>query len=245
MCKRAGLLVGWDDSSRRALVTWANCDSWDCSDCKVRMAERWALRAELGVRELLAQGDVLDFVTITSHEKLRDFEATERVWRVAWQALYHALKRQKLSLEYMIVPEKHKSGRMHVHALWNAGVSERWLKNNARKRGLGYQCKIIPISNSGFAQKYITKYVGKDLGEEVPPHFRRVRVSQGWAEIPDPVSATCGLRWEFVGTNGALSIVYEECQEKHITLIDIETGAIFDDVDLGTTVYAGNVLNSR
>jgi len=191
----------------------------------------------MGAREILRRGEPLDFVTITSHEKLPDFAATERVWRDAWGKLYSALKRRNPSLQYMIVPEKHKSGRMHVHALWNAGVSQRWLKNNARSRGLGYQCKVIHVDGAGYAQKYIVKYVGKDLGSNVPAHFRRVRVSQGWTEIPEPITDAQALRWEYVGTNGALSLVYGECQAKGITLIDLETGAIFDDVDLGTIVY--------
>jgi len=70
MCTRAGLLIGWDFSSKRALVTRANCDSWNCDECARRMASRWVLRAQIGVRKFLADGDVVDFVTITSHEKL-------------------------------------------------------------------------------------------------------------------------------------------------------------------------------
>jgi len=236
VCKRAGLLIGWDDGSKRALVTWARCESWNCDECRKWMAEKWALRAEIGARQILNSGDRLDFVTITSHERLHSFEATEQVWRHAWAMLYNALKREKPTLEYMIVPEKHKSGRMHVHALWNAGVSQRWLKNNARKRGLGYECKVVHVDSSGHAQKYVVKYVGKDLGADVPTHFRRVRVSQKWARVPEPDSNTSGLRWEHVGTNGALSLVYQECQHKGVTLIDLATGEIFDDVDLGTTV---------
>jgi hypothetical protein len=202
------------------------------------MAEHWALRAEIGARQIMGEGGCLDFVTITGHEKLPDFASTERVWRHAWSALYAAIKRQKRDFQYMIVPEKHKNGRMHVHALWNAGVSERWLKTNARKRGLGYQCKVKHVDGSGSAQKYVIKYVGKDLGSDVPAHFRRVRVSAGWADIPEPSTPLAALRWEHVGTNGALSIVYAECQAKGITLIDLQTGLIFDDVDLGTTIYA-------
>jgi hypothetical protein len=202
------------------------------------MAERWGFRAEMGARALLSSGAPLDFVTITGHEKLPDFAATERVWRKAWQPLYHALKRQKRDFQYMIVPEKHKNGRMHVHALWNAGVSQRWLKNNARSRGLGHQCKVIHMDTSGQAQKYIVKYVGKSLGDSVPAHFRRVRVSQGWAAIPAPENELSGLRWEHIASNGALQAVYEECAAKLITLIDLLTGEIFDDVDLGTTIYA-------
>jgi len=238
MCKRAGLLVGWDYKSRRALVAWAHCDSWACEDCRQRMAERWSLRAEMGAREILRRGECLDFITITSHEKLYDFAATERVWRKAWEPLYHALRRRNAGLMYMLIPEKHKSGRMHVHALWNANVSKKWLKDNARARGLGYQCEVLHVDGSGRAQQYVVKYVGKSLGDHVPPHFRRVRVSQNWTRIPDAQSELSNLTWEHVGTNGALEIIYREAKAKGITLIDISTGEIFDDVDLGTTVYA-------
>jgi len=195
------------------------------------------MRAFMGARKLIAQGDKLDFVTITGHEKLKTFSATEAVWRKAWNPLYCALKRKKPSLEYIIVPEKHKDGRMHVHCLWNANVTQKWLKDNARTRGLGHQCKIIHISDSGAAQHYVTKYVGKDLGADCPAHFRRVRVSHDWVDIPKPATNTMGLRWEYVGTNGALQTVYDECQSKHITLIDQKTGQIFDDIDLGTMVW--------
>jgi hypothetical protein len=238
MCIRAGLLIGWDFGSKRALVTRGNCDSWKCVECAKRMAERWILRAGIGARALLNAGDKLSFVTITSHEKLKTFAATEVVWRDAWGKLYNALKRVKPDLCYMIVPERHEDGRMHVHALWNAGVTERWLKDNARKRGLGYMADVSPIHHSGSAEKYVTKYVGKSLGDDVPERFRRVRVSQNWAEIPEPDSPTKNLTWEYVASNGALQTVYEQCEERGISLIDIKTGEYFDDVDLGTMLWS-------
>ena len=185
---------------------------------------------------MLARGDKVDFVTITSHEALPDFASTEAVWRDAWSKLYAALKRKQPSLEYMIVPEKHKDSRMHVHAVWNAGVSQKWLKDNARKRGLGYQAKVVSISESAPAVRYITKYIGKDLGEDVPAHFRRVRVSRGWADISPPVNEYASLRWEYIGSNGALNEVYKECHARNVALIDLETGEYCDDIDLGTIV---------
>jgi len=239
VCQRAGVLIGWDVNAKRALVVRADCDSWNCAECCGRMAEKWALRAEMGARQILRAGETLDFVTITSHEKLPDFASTERVWRLAWAKLYSALKRKKNNLQYMIVPEKHKDGRMHVHALWNANVSQKWLKDNARKRGLGYQCKVIHVPHSGRAQKYVVKYVGKDLGTDTPAHFRRVRVSHDWADLPAPNSPTQGLTWEYIGSNGALAVVLDECQAKRISLIDAETGEYWDAVDLGTiSTYA-------
>lgn len=239
MCKRAGLLVGFDIAAKRALVTRADCDSWNCPECAARMRERWILRAEIGARALLGDGLRLDFVTITSHERLKTFAATEIVWRDAWDRLYKAIRRKAEIFEYMVIPEKHQDGRMHVHALWTAGVSQKWLKDNARKRGLGFMADVRRVETVQNATRYVTKYIGKDLGDEVPPHFRRVRVSRNWAEIPVPVTDVSDLEWCYVGSNGALSLMYERCKREAYDLIDLSTGAFFDDVDLGTIVWNG------
>jgi len=236
MCKKAGLLIGWDMVARRALVTRADCDSWNCPECAARMAENWKMRAMIGVRQYIAAGLHVDFITITSHEKLPDFAATERVWREAWPVLYAALKRRAIKLEYFIVPEQHKDGRMHIHALWTADVTQKWLKDNARKRGLGYQCKRKPVLDPLNAVRYVGKYIGKSLGEDVPKRFRRVRVSQGWPEIPLPITPLVGLRWEYISSNGALAVVMAECQAKHIDMIELTTGEFYDADDLGTLV---------
>jgi len=236
LCKKAGLLIGWHKTEKHALVARANCDSWTCEECALRLGNNWGLRAEMGARALVDHGDTVDFVTLTSHEKLPNFEATEAVWRSAWGALYNALKRQNNALAYLMIPERHKSGRMHVHGIWNAAVTQRWLKDNARKRGLGYQCKVVHITTERYASKYIAKYLGKSLGADYPARFRRVRCSNNWVDIPEPTTQSDDLRWEYVGTNGALQSVYDECQAKHITLIDQKTGGRFDDVDLDTIV---------
>lgn len=239
MCKLAGLLIGWDDVARRALVTRADCDSWKCPECSKRIAENWRLRAAIGVRQYIGAGRHVDFITITSHEKLVDFAATDAVWRKAWPVLYAALKRRSTTLQYFIVPEKHKDGRLHVHALWTAGVTQRWLKSNSRTRGLGYQAKVKHVESANHAVRYVTKYIGKDLGDTVPKHFRRVRVSSGWPDIPAPITPLVGLRWEYVNGNGTLAVVMAECQAKHIDMIDLRTGEFYDAEDLGTiSTYA-------
>lgn len=237
MCKLAGLLLGWDEVTRRVLVTRANCDRWACPECAVRLREQWMLRAQIGVRQYIGEGLHVDFITITSHEKLPDFASTERVWAQAWPVLYAALKRRSSKFQFFIVPEKHKDGRMHVHALWTAGVKQKWLKDNARKRGLGYQAKVKPVTDAVHAVRYVGKYIGKSLGDDVPKRFRRVRVSQGWPEIPIPVTPNVGLRWEYISTNGALALAYDEVMRKNYDMIDLKTGEYFDDVDLGTVVW--------
>lgn len=228
MCDRAGLLIGWDYKARRALVTRANCDSWTCPECARRLSERWIMRAQIGVRQFLNEARAVDFITMTGHEKLKTFEDTERVWRLAWPVLYAALRRRDPDLQFFLVPEKHKSGRMHVHALWTAGVTKRWLKDNARRRGMGYEADVKHVDDPLRAVRYVTKYVGKSLGANVPKRFKRVRVSQGWPEIPEPVTEQSGLKWEYLSEFSAVAAALMEAKARDIWVIDKETGATFE-----------------
>ena len=232
MCKRAGLLVGWDYGAKRALITHANCDAWECPECAQRMKQRWLMRAEMGARRIINDYDFLDFVTLTSHEKNRSFESSYRVWREAWPVLYAALYRQRTGFQFMIIPEQHLDKTLHFHCLWNAGKAERWLKDNARERGLGYILDVQAVCEPVHAVRYVTKYVGKSLGDNVPARFRRVRTSQAWPDIPDPNTMLSGLRWEYLREFSAVAAVMRECQAKRFALIDIETGENFETVDL-------------
>lgn len=238
MCKNAGLLVGWDLVGLRAFITQADCKMWACTECAEKMRARWVLRAEIGVREFLHDDIRVDFITITSNEKLTNFAQTEYVWRDAWAKLYAALKRKNKALEYFIVPERHKDERMHVHALWTASVTKKWLKDNARKRGLGFMADVTEVKTVKGATGYVTKYVGKDLGEDVPKGFRRVRVSQGWAQIPKPETEHNLYRWEYVLNEQDLAIIVERCQKRHIDMINVKTGEYWDWDDFDISVNA-------
>lgn len=228
MCKKAGVLFGWDIKAKRVLVTRGTCDSWSCPECAKRMRDNWSLRAQIGIRKFLAEHQFVDFVTLTSHEKLPNFAATERVWRDAWPTIYNALKRRNPGFQYMIIPEKHKNGRMHVHAIWTAGQGTRNLKNIVRTRGLGYKLDVSAIISPIDAIRYVVKYVGKDLGKDVPPKFRRVRVSQGWPDVPEPNTPQSTLRWEYTRNEQAFWIMCENAQARNCTMIDAATGGIFD-----------------
>jgi len=234
LCKRAGLLVGWDEKQKRALIAHANCDSWTCDECAKRMKDNWLMRAQIGIRKFKAEGCQVYFVTLTSHEMLATWEACERVWRKAWPVLYAALKRKDANLQYLMTPEQHEDGRMHMHALWTANVTQRWLKDNARSRGMGYMVDVSQVRSELSASRYLAKYLSKQLGNDVPKRFRRVRTSQGWPDIPAPQNALVELKWEYISGNGLLLAVYRECEAKGYDLIDVETGEFFDDVDLGT-----------
>lgn len=236
MCKRGGLLYAIDSLTHRCLVTDADCNSWKCPECSANKASHWKLRAELGAKRLLEQGIAVDFVTMTCNPKLKTWEATSAVFPDAWSKLHKRLNRRADTREYLTVIERHKSGRLHAHAIWSFGVSERWLKDNAAECGLGYEAKVKPLTEPHHATRYVSKYIGKSLPDGTPAHFRRVRVSAGWAELPEPVTESSGFEWHYCGTNGALQTLYERCDAEKLSLIDIRTGEIFEDEDLGTIV---------
>jgi len=241
MCKRGGLLIAYLYDDHKALVTDADCDSWKCPECAARLAARWSLRAEIGAKRFLEAGITVDFVTLTSHERNRTFEAGNEVWKDAWHKLHHRLNKQASTCEYILIPERHQKGGLHVHALWTFGVSRRWLKDNARACGLGYQADVKRVAEARFAVRYVTKYVGKSLGDNVPAHFRRVRVSAHWAEIPHPENECSTYDWHYIGGNGAQEAAIEHCERERLQMIDIRTGETFDAVDLGTITLSDYV----
>lgn len=234
MCKFGGLLYAIDGNSKRCLVTDADCNSWKCPECAAKNATRWTLRAELGAREFLQAGQRVDFVTITCNPKLTTWEATAEVFPHAWGKLHKRLNRQADTREYLLVIERHKTGRLHAHALWTFAVSERWLKDNAAECGLGFMASVSRLREARFATSYVSKYLGKALPESTPTHFRRVRVSKAWANVPAPVNEYSELSWQYVGGNGELNMLYRRCTDERLTMIDVRTGEIFEDVDLGT-----------
>lgn len=237
MCQRGGLLIAYVLEQSKAFVTDADCDSWKCPECKEKLRDKWSLRAEMGVRALIGQGCKVDFVTLTSHERNQTFASGAAVFPHAWGQLSKRLKRQSEVREYFMVAERHKSGALHMHCLWTFGVSKRWLKDNARECGLGYMADVQEVQTVLAATKYVTKYLTKSLGDEVPPRFRRVRVSSGWADVPEAHSDQSAYEWQHIAGNGALNEAYKECERQGLTMVDVRTGEIFDDVDLGTIAW--------
>ena len=249
MCARGGLLISYDPQAHRALVTDADCDSWKCPECSQRLREKWTRRAQHGALVLQQAGAHLYFATITSHERNRTFEAGAAMFPDGWAKLHKRLNRTSNIREYLLVPEHHKDGRLHMHAIWTFDVKTRWLKDNGRECGFGYKNQIgrrghvdEEIGEITDVGAYVSKELGKQLGYVMPPRFRRVRTSAGWAKAPGPEADLSGLDWHYIGSNGALQAAYEECARQHMTMIDVRTGEVFDDVDLGTIVYSVGML---
>ena len=235
MCKKAGLLVAFNRATKLVLVTRADCDTWSCDECSKRMSSKWSMRASMGARDMITQGQCVDFVTVTSHEKLKTFSQCNYVWPSAWKKLYSRLMYAYTSdcrAQYLLVPERHKDGRLHVHALWNFTVTHAWLKKNARSCGLGYQCDVKSVKNGLNAARYVAKYLSKSLGDDVPKRFRRVRTSRNWIDTESPKSFLSDLKWTYVTTNRELESVYKSAQYLGYDMFDVGSGQLFDDVYL-------------
>jgi hypothetical protein len=129
----------------------------------------------------------VQFVTLTSHEKLQSAELTFAVLAKAWNKLNRRAKREAERLGYtayyVSIPEQHKSGRWHLHMLYSPALPLRFWKDNARASGLGYQCAVRDFEAHGRAGQYMLKYLRKSLKTSVngwAKSMRRIRHSNNW-----------------------------------------------------------------
>lgn len=155
------------------LIHKLRCKQWTCEYCSRINALQHKIRIADGIRELQDKGYKFGFVTLTSHEKLKGFEATYTVWKKAWEKLsqrYRRVCNAKFGVDahFVYVIETHKDGRLHVHGFVFNDISKRWWKDNARGCGLGYQVELLPVENAGHAVSYVTKYLTKQCGQDYP-----------------------------------------------------------------------------
>jgi len=161
------------------------CKLWSCPVCGPINATLWAWRADAGAR-LLGKEHPLAFITLTSHEKLAA-NASLRVLPSAWGKLQDRLRRAA-SGQYLIVPELHKNGRVHLHGLFTHGLKKKWFKDNARECGMGYQVDSQEVISLGGVAAYVTKYLTKSIVEpQFAKGFRRVRTTRNWPKLPEKI----------------------------------------------------------
>lgn len=161
-----------------------DCGSWSCPACARKNARKAVFMAAHGSEILKGEGCQLDFVTVTSHEKLAA-AASLKVLPKAWNKLNTRIKRVVHRPEYFSVPEQHQDGRWHMHVIVNFHLPRKWWKDNARSCGLGYQSDVQEVLSVGGVAKYVAKYQGKMLqNTNLPKYLRRVRHSNGWPQLP-------------------------------------------------------------
>lgn len=191
---RVPYMLGVSSAEKRAMVFRPRCKVWSCPVCGPANAWVWAFRANSGAHALYDRGKPLDFIAITSHEKLTPAQS---FWVApkAWMKLQMRIRRETGGFEYFCVPEVQKNGRVHFHLVTTAALSKKWWKTNARECGFGFQSDRKEVYDLGGVIGYMSKYLTKTLHvADLPKGTRRVRTSRGWPKAPqrDPPEG-----WEF------------------------------------------------
>lgn len=185
ICKNFRAILKADDmDTGDMLVARTRCKKWTCDYCAERNRRVWRARIINAVTEV---GGHWQFLTVTAHENWRGETASLRNIRNNIDRLQKRIMRKVRKTDtghYVRVLEKHKDNSVHVHYMLQGKITNKWLKDNARECGLGYQAKVIDMKHGGGAGAYITKYMTKDIGA-FPAHVRRIVVSQGFPRLPE------------------------------------------------------------
>ncbi len=179
-------LVGDNAKSTKRKITKARCKLWDCEYCAPLNRTAHYNRIANGIDKLLKNGNDLQFVTITCHEKWRGHNESIRNWRKNKDKLLARYRRKHTKQcdgkgDYVYIPESHKDGSIHIHGIFTGYFKNSWWKNNSRESGLGYMAKSSQLTSALQAINYILKYIQKEMGKEQPVKgFRRINYSQGF-----------------------------------------------------------------
>lgn len=201
-CKnsKSPLQLGTNHDAKKAVLYHPRCGLWSCPVCAQINQMLWTWRAAIGGREMAEKYGYCSFLTLTSHEKL-DADASTDVWPDAWDKLRKRAGRAAGKVEYFAVPERHRTGRLHVHAIVATAekLPKRWWKNAARACGMGYQADLQEVIHEGGVGGYVGKYLAKTLHvSNWPRGFHRVRTSRGWPKLP-PLPPPEGWNFQTLG----------------------------------------------
>lgn len=176
--------------TRGALVAYGEyvdlCDRVRCRNCPSCLRSRrflWQMRAEA---ETLTSHRTF-FLTGTWKQQTWDIEECKRETSLFLMRLRSRCHERDTNYRYLIVPERHKSGAFHVHALIHAKDD----RLKYREIADSWQAGFFNIKECDFKTAgYVTKYTSKDLFEEVDGKRPRIRASRnptygGWVMQKD------------------------------------------------------------
>ena len=194
-------------TSRTRIIIKANCGMWNCEYCYHINRLKHYNRIMNGANRLQDKGQQLNFITLTSHEKLKSKDQCLWVWRKSWGKLSDRLRRahkknNEYSMAYVWVVETHKNGRLHWHGVINGAVQNRWLKDNSRECGMGHQDTSKEVWDDISGLRYVVKYINKsNLVQDYPKKMRRIAYSQSFPDKPKIIRDS---EWEILPTKEAL-----------------------------------------
>lgn len=205
------VLKAYSPAHKAILLYQPRCKMWKCPYCASVNSSYWCKKCADGVRQYQELG-VVDwmFVTITNHRKVRTLAKSMYVWPSAWAKLSSRMRYHFPGIRYILIPEQHKDGTLHIHACASHGIDTRWLKDNAPYVGLGYMAEGEPLTDAVQAAIYAAKYLQKSTQDaQWPTSFRRIRTSQKWPEPTDcPEWEGLNLEWQYLSSYPAEGLEY-------------------------------------
>lgn len=134
-------------------------------------SQRSVLRTRATIEDLCLCNEFDLFVTFTFDPKRYNSKSFISVQRYIHNWLRNARTRHSKHLEYLIVPEQHKSGAYHLHALlknYEGELKDSKVRQNNRKVYnitnwmFGFSTAVY-IDNQEAVSRYIRKYITKDM----------------------------------------------------------------------------------
>jgi hypothetical protein len=229
-------LCARSDVLRAVLFFQPRCRSWSCPACAETNRALWVVRAAYAARVWLEETDALEFITLTSHRALSAARSVQ-VFRNAWPQLRKRWRRACSGAGYIQVPERHRSGKLHVHMIVNGAVGTRWWKDNSAACGMGYISDEERVREAARAAWYIGKELSKMLGGlSWPVGFRRVRTSRNFPRAPAPAGAG---DWTFalVGSADRLPAAREAARREGYAVIEANHAEAWRIIDLVESMY--------
>lgn len=132
-------------------------------------------RTKATVKDIVLCNDFELFCTFTFNPKHVDSFTFSKCWLKMSTWLHHQRDNSRskgVEFKYLIIPEQHKSGRWHFHALisgYTSVLKDTGLKSaslrpiyNVTSFRSGFTT-AVPIDNKGAVSQYVTKYITKDF----------------------------------------------------------------------------------
>ncbi len=201
-----GILGRW------AVLVNVPCQQWACEVCGERKAQYYAGVARAGCA--LANERV----------RLLTISAPRETAAESWDLLGHrwSLFRKRLgrrlgvnSFPYFGTVELQRRGNPHLHVLLrDTGYLPKPVIH-ALGYAAGFGFSDIRQIAPGAGVVYVTKYLHKSAGQQLPKGARRIRRSQGWYVAPPRPTCSWGPGWVWQSVEGlALEYVERELLSK-------------------------------
>lgn len=188
------------------------------------------VRSKTTVREYALCNDFEYFVTLTLDKNKYNRYDLKKYIKDLGQFVRDYRKKYKSDIQYVLIPEQHKDGAWHIHGLIK-GISEHHLINfdnipNAPKKlknkdyynftlyseKFGF-CSLGKIKDIEKVSNYITKYINKNIGEDIGLGKKSYFSTRGLkkAETIKKGHLVCPLEYDFEN---------DYCKIKNLKTID-------------------------